>query len=58
MENTHEENNVAWAVAVNPQASARYYTNTGGYYAFTLNRNSDYLRRWRNLFLGHRKVRQ
>jgi hypothetical protein len=32
--------------------------NRGGYYALSLNRGSNYLRRRRNLFLGHRKVRQ
>ena len=39
-------------------AEAHHRTSKGGSYAFSLNRGSDYLRRRRNLFLGHRKVRQ
>jgi hypothetical protein len=39
-------------------AEAYYYTSIGGDYAFTFNGNSDYLPRWRNLFLDYRKVRQ
>jgi len=37
---------------------AYYYTSIGGDHAFAFNWDSDYLRRWRNLFLGYRKVRQ